>query len=310
MPKPRLSIIQFPHSGQEPKLKGASGICPWNIGDHRRKFMKAKGKIVNGATLSAETDVFFWGEWEPQSKYSRIVGNTTRPLYLHEPLAPNTAPGGVAGCCASSGCNATATNTQPQGGKNTDPYVFGHYFIYSNCRQLINGRQRQTACLEIGSLILFGSIFSDVNGPCFGLDTVFVVDDYRPYTAATYQIDLKGFYPPIFPNVMLFNNWGNQSGQHTCYHGATFHNPRNSMYSFVPCKTGAAGAKGFTQPILRNADFACLGYKQDVLRDNCSRNFYKSLGTLKITDADVRKVWDRVRGLIASQGFSEGVEIY
>lgn len=295
-------------------MKGASGICPWNTGDHRRKFMKAKGKIVNGATLSAVNDVYFWGEWEPESLYTRISSAKSRPLYIHSPLKPNPhfVKSVIAGGCASSHCNSPQHKDDDERGCiNTDPFVFGDYFVYSNCRQTSkNGTiHRQTAYLEIGSLILFGSVFLHCGKWCFGLDTVFVVDEKRQYTPATYKTDLAGFMPPYFEDAMLFELWELQTVQFTCYHGATFRHPCNGMYSFVPCKVGSAGKGGFIQPVFQNSDFAALGYKYDVLRDRCNRNFYISLRPMRTTDDDVKKVWIHLKDIVKKQGFCEGVEL-
>lgn len=297
----RLSIVQFPHSGKEPDLEGESGVMPWNRHDHRRKFLKAKGRVADEAGLSAPIDIYFWGEWEPDSKYTKLPGSG-KPQYVHErnlPVKPFNRKKKSGGCGTESDC------------LNTDPYVFGDYFLYSNCRQLTNHLtvQRQTACLKIGSLILFGSPVQVEGKAAFALDTVFVVDDRRPFTPASYKKDLTGFMPDEYPDVMLFDTLPVQNAPLTCYHGARYSHPRNGMYSFVPCKTVHEGAKGFLQPMLRNEDFSELGYAQDVLRENCNRNFYLSLKPRTITDDDVKKVWCRVRELVAEQGYLEAVEI-
>ena len=63
--------------------------------------------------------------------------------------------------------------------QNTDPFVFGPSFLYSNCRQFTSQlRPTRLQRLAPGSLILFGS---HLRGQ-FVLDTVLVVASRTPYT--------------------------------------------------------------------------------------------------------------------------------
>lgn len=58
----------------------------WNVGDHRRKFLRSHGRFVHGETHYG--DVVLWAEWEPES---RVVARYERPdphwpRFLYEPF--------------------------------------------------------------------------------------------------------------------------------------------------------------------------------------------------------------------------------
>lgn len=116
----------------------------WNVRPHRRKFLCDRASVVDrsGESLQ-ETDVVLWGEWEP---LSRVVTRWPRsgqlPRALHQPFWQAPLPGLR---------------------QNTDPWVFGDSFLYSNCKQLLakgpaGRRPSALQRLSIGSLILFGSV--------------------------------------------------------------------------------------------------------------------------------------------------------
>jgi hypothetical protein len=150
-------FVQFPHPGREHNPGGVLRH-PCNTGEHRRKFLRSDGSYVDrdGSTYAAP--LVFWGEWKPPSyqvKHWPAAGSL--PRYLHDPVWEHPK------------------NSGPR--QNTDPWVFGDCFRYSNCKQ-----HSQTALRKLarGSLILFGSTL-DGN---FVADTVFVVRDSRPFRTA------------------------------------------------------------------------------------------------------------------------------
>jgi hypothetical protein len=155
----------------------------------------------------------FWGEWEPPS---RIVKRWDReaelPTVVHDPYWESPGPKGFR--------------------ENTDPWVFGQAFVYSNCKQLTpSGRPSALQSLPVGSLVLFGST---LHGR-FVLDTAFVVGRtlgrfsgrndgsrvgaaFRECTVRSLSADRKHAFAKF-----------------TLYQGATPTAPVNGMFCFVPC---------------------------------------------------------------------------
>lgn len=85
-------LVQFMHPGSEHRPDRRTGAISewkdWNRGDHKRKFL-----IANGASTSdpknppREGKIAFWGEWEPQSKWTVLPesGVPDGPRWLHDP---------------------------------------------------------------------------------------------------------------------------------------------------------------------------------------------------------------------------------
>ena len=73
----------------------------------------------------------------------------------------------------ANGSAHSRARASPEGFRqNTDPWVFGNSFLYSNCKQLTpRGNPSALQGLSRGSLVLFGSS----TGGRFVIDTVFVV---------------------------------------------------------------------------------------------------------------------------------------
>ena len=167
------TIVQFMHPGGEPKDVTPNAIYPWNTGkEHFRKFMKVNGKYLIGRDNNNKFnsvksgEIVLWGEWEPQSYVERIgkPNKNGLPEYLHIPVLTEKSSKGI----------------------NTDPYVFGDAFIYSNCRQTQGGALQK---LNRGDIILFCS--SKLNDNIV-LDTVFVVGSREEYS-----VNAEGGCPKI-----------------------------------------------------------------------------------------------------------------
>ena len=318
MTRGKLLVVQFPHPGVEavPTMaaqKSNPSVMAWNnSAQHKRKFMKATGQIVNiNGTLSPKQDLLFWGEWEPTSMVYPITqwqGNGVQPQWLHIPfLNANAAPaaGGTANTAGCGGCVPT-----PYGGINTDPLVFGDYFIYSNCKQTRKNKgipePTQMQYLLPGSIILFGSKLLDSTGtPYFGLDTVFVVGDSRPYQPCNYKTDLKGFVPPDFARIMG-PSFMKIKTQFTCYHGATVNNPIEGMFSFVPCKPYPNANIGFPRVKLTDKDFAQFAQYGNIIINGLSRIYhYTVIPNLQTS----RSIWGKVCNIIQQQGYERGVNL-
>jgi hypothetical protein len=156
-PLPGPVLVHFPHPKDE-HHPGRMCRQPCNTNPkHRRKFLRSPGRYVTPDGSLAEAPLAFWAEWEAPSY---VIQPTWRkegdlPQFLQEPVWEHP---GITGFR-----------------QNTDPWVFGDCFQYSNCHQL-NRNQKGLRTLPAGSMILFGSTLglASETGPRFVLDTVFV----------------------------------------------------------------------------------------------------------------------------------------
>ncbi|MEE9315869.1 MAG: hypothetical protein V3U97_02040, partial [bacterium] len=163
----KCCFVQFIHPGGE-HIPGNEKYKFWNTGNHKRKFIKNKGKYIKKLKdTPKEKDIVFWGEWEPESKIVKSIPNSVRngPKYIYEPFY-------------------TKFEEKNPPLQNTDPFVFGNQFYYTICQQYKKEKPTQLRYLEKDSVILFGSC---QNKSQFILDTVFVVGDYIDHEKATYE---------------------------------------------------------------------------------------------------------------------------
>src|SRR5687768_12635374 len=135
----RICVVQLFHPGGEPAVPETAEVT-WNTGWlHKRKFLRASGsylETLRGPERRAELG--FWGEWEAESRAARVESPVPGgPGWIHNPFFDPLPAGDWA--------------------QNTDPFVFGGDFIYSNCQQHRRGRPAQLASLLPGSVVLFGS---------------------------------------------------------------------------------------------------------------------------------------------------------
>lgn len=226
---PARRIIQFPHPGGEHVPKGNE--MPWNLDHHQRKYLVNAGRTVDGrGKTEYEGLLTFWGEWEPPSEVKERWNQRGQlPTVVHEPYW----------------VDRPAFPRQ----QNTDPWVFGPQFLYSNCKQL-TPKRRPSAMQELapGSLILFGSTI----GNDFVLDTVFVVDrvltSYRPVDGieaspeAFQKCTIRSLaaLEPTFSNATF-----------TLYAGATSDKPFDGMFSFTPSLRATEQYQRFQRPVIR-----------------------------------------------------------
>ena len=269
-----LLVVQFPHPGGE---HGADqgNIKEWNLGTHRRKFMRAPGRWRVSPKLDApeqDGDVVFWGEWEPPS---RIITELPQrgagfPRFLHEPF--------------------WTTPPDRPNAQNTDPYVFGEHFLYSNCRQNTRIGPLRTQRLARGSLILFGS---GLNGE-FVLDTALVVADAQPVTAETFP-DLR-VLDEAFRTVtldLLFPSVEDMSFR--LYEGATPASPVEGMFSFFPGQPSEDPHEGFSRPAI-------------VIDGIINPRNWRSVKMTPLGSVDsIRHVWEQVVDQVLDQDLTLGV---
>lgn len=309
----KIKVVQFTHPGGEhrPTRRSCDGdIMRWSTG-HGRKFMTAKGLTAD--KVSELRNLQFWGEWEPMSKivcrFNTNVADRELPTCLQQPFFPDDITAidanGVASydCdCPTTSCDGKNTigakNEKRESRLNTDPLVFGDCFLYSLCKQVQRKGTRATPTtnLERGSIVLFGS----TKGKRFVVDTVFVVADYKEFHPHTCRKDLSGFVSEEYFRIMGFEGL-KENYLHTCYKGATIHNPVEGMYSFVPCHADAQ-AQPFARPHLLADNFKDLG---DVIRNNLNSSSHSIL----VTQAEANAIWQRVREVIHEQGCKEGVHL-
>jgi hypothetical protein len=190
--------------------------------------MVATATVVERSGCGDETDIVFWGEWEAPSfvvhRWPRARG---LPTVLHRPCVADPPPG-------------------PR--QNTDPWVFGESFLYSNCKQL-NARPLRSPSalqrLDRGSIILFGSA-SDGR---FVLDTLFVVGEAAAkFTPIDGGLDVDPTFQLCTIDSLTKDDTATASL--TLFRGATPANPTDGMFSFVPCKEATATPERFERPAI------------------------------------------------------------
>ena len=238
-------FVQFSHPGRE--HEPASGRH-WNKlkYDHRRKFMRLRGKWIDGDGARPSGKLRAWGEWESESdlicKFNPPTGDARHPRYLWEPYY---VPKNSYRCL-----------------HNTDPFIFGDRFLYSNCRQakLVGLRS-----LDRGSVIAFGSGKMVGSERKWVLDTVLVVKDSVDYDMRMARTEFAGWASDTFLDVTggpLSDHPDNASDSGTCapsctpasarlrlYRGATLNDPVDGMFSFFPA-IPEDGGSGFPRPFV------------------------------------------------------------
>lgn len=235
--------VQFMHPGREKINHSNANGC---LNSHGRKFVRGRGNYITGeGSEITHEPIMFWCEYEYPLCYKELSGwppsgNRQYPRYLQE----------------LERVHYTQVNHQAENTRciNTDPYVFGDYMLYSNCRQRVHHCLRN---LAPGSIIVFGS---RINWH-FCLDTVFVVSEilckFKTNEGGMNELEkLKGngiisenFWQatiePLFAEKRL------QNEEYTLYKSATYQNPINNMYSFFPCKP--LDDRGFPRPIITDS---------------------------------------------------------
>jgi hypothetical protein len=279
----KLCFVQFIHPGgeHEPDDRLHKG---WNASVHKRKFLKRVGKHVSSGKVE-QSDLLFWGEWEPESNAQRISAPIPHgPRFIYEPYY--VVPKSYCGL------------------QNTDPFVFGQQFQYTGCQQRTTKGATQLRYLSKGSVILFGSC-EDRNA--FVLDTVFIVDRWIDHDRANYRKVLAGAVSQEYKEVTI-SPWYQEPlvESKSCapvgsnetwrlYFGATYDKPLHGMYSFFPCQTDEPKSKGFARPRI-----SLLGAVTDNLNQGKKVTEQGSLDEMKL-------LWDKVGDQVADQGLALGV---
>jgi hypothetical protein len=206
-------FVQFPHPGGEHNPR--DDTMRWNVKAHRRKFLVAPGRYVDSEGHVGEDELVFWGEWEPPSRVERRwPASGAMPRCLHRPYWTEAATRGFR--------------------QNTDPWVFGDRMIYSNCRQITGPHRHPTSMQQLtrGSVICFGST---IHGE-FCVDTVFVVASTEPWIPAkTADLEVDDAFKTCTGSSITTAARSARLSL-MLYRGATFDDPVEGMFSFVPAR--------------------------------------------------------------------------
>lgn len=225
------SFVQFSHPGGEhaPDRGCEKAWHNPENGPHRRKFMQLCGRWIDENGNRQAGVLHAWGEWEPESevvaKLDPPDGDPRHPRYLWRPFY--------------------VPREDYRELHNTDPFIFGECFLYSNCRQEKNSGLRH---LARGSVIAFGSCKKDSKKRWrWLLDTVLVVRDFIDYDQSKAREALRDRVPVAFLDVtggpLAAANAGAERSSGTCtptglrlrlYRGATPDNHVDGMFSFFP----------------------------------------------------------------------------
>ncbi|WP_424767998.1 hypothetical protein [Paenibacillus sp. sgz302251] len=221
--------IMFNHPGGERVLNSSelvNKITLWNSGIHSRKYVEAEGEYLSSLSATpVKAMLGFWTEWEAPSSF-KITNNTISgfPHYIHTPLKP--------------------VNPNSYQLLNTDPCVFGDYFLYSNCQQYTCQGKQATVLqnLDPGDVIFFGSY---VYGH-FVADTVLVIQNVVSFNRR--QVKSKSIHQvPLWYYDLTLNFL---ALTHKLYIGATSSQPISGMFSFFPSAAVSQKPNGFSRPIV------------------------------------------------------------
>lgn len=281
----KLCILTFYHPGPEHKPNNENMIN-WNTGKHKRKYLKVSGKYIDCLDKENvyEDQLFFWGEWEPES-YAGKIDNPVEegPSYIYLPfyrVTPNY-----------------------DDLEKTDPYVFGEDFCYTVCLQHEKRQNRmvskQPRFLKLGSLILFGSLL----GKNFVLDTVFVVSGVSvDHSRKNYREKLIEFVTPGYFDVVLKPLYQNPKHatdvSFNLYKGVNYYERSNygGMFSFVPCLPGPEGEVGFARPVITLPD--------ELISCDQNQNFK---ARKDVSVKYVAKMWKEVVQQVLDAGLKLGI---
>ena len=232
-------FVQFPHPQREHSPHDGRA---WHsrTQSHMRKFMQLRGQWIDMHGERQTGELHAWGEWESESElvpgFNPADGTPRHPCYLWRPYyIPKHSYKGL---------------------HNTDPFVFGERFLYSNCFQASRPCLKR---LDRGSVIAFGSGKKIDREWRWMLDTVLVVRNFKDYRAAHALDDLKDWTPTTFLEVTGGPLCADAAGSSSCappsderlrlYMGATPDDPVEGMFSFFPASP-ADDNTGFPRPLI------------------------------------------------------------
>ena len=281
-------VVQFFHSGSEfpqKKIDETHKHKPWSVNSHTRNFIKCKGEYVDKSGRKKQGTLVFWGEWEAEAdvvEFYELAG--LLPKRLISPTHKQKYPSGYSSCVNKTGCRKKEIPL------NTDPFVFGECFRYSNCQQL--SRKNVLQKISPNSIILFGSH----KGNVFLLDTVFVADDNsirfsKKETLKSIR-DFNAYKKIVLDYTLPLDNPG---ASLVYYEGKTYQ--KKGMFSFSPAKIYGPGCR-----------FERIALDEKMMKMIVGKavNMKKTQG-IRTIDADVEKTWKLIRDFVLEKGCVLGV---
>ena len=273
-------FIQLHHDGWEHDRACAESWHSFS-GDHshQRKFLEFEGAWTDAEGETHPDELHAWGEWEAESEEVpglKAPGSTSRrfPRSLWRPYY--------------------TARTDFAELHNTDPFIFGDRFVYSNCAQRRGSRGPGKALKELarGSLIVFGSCVDNE----WVADTVFVVADYVDYHAESMKEDVAGLVPQEFLDVTAEPIVQNESPDLALrlYKGATPSEPVDDMFSFFPAAQASRDA-GFKRP--------SIALPSRYFKRTKCQSFKK---TCDVSAHELRSVWNSLVDQVREAGLVLG----
>lgn len=279
--------------------------CGWTRDGHGRKFVEAAGEYVTAdGKIHKAGALRVWCEAEWNTKYHPLINSpeATRfnifPKRLHK-LYPSI-------------------RDLTSGGKNTDPYIFGKQFIYSNCRQ----NKLPEGGLASGDIILFGSIKEEYdNHPrSFLLDTVFVVGAEKFHiTSQTLFSDIRATCGNRISQFFGKTVWeplkyGDRCAaplrncvpdEYTLYFGASFHEKYQGMFSFSPIRIPGLSKIGNDEHGYPRLTMTKMNVPK-LLRDVINFDINPRFGVSCKADCDNVGIWNELKKFVFEEGYACG----
>ncbi len=241
---------------------------PWNTREHGRKFLLADGRYADASGIPRDGAVAFWGEWEPPSEIvTRWDEAGTLPRALHRPF-----------------WHRPAGNDSWQ---NTDPWVFGDRMIFSNCRKVTpRGRPNAMQGLTRKSVVCFGSAVAGK----FCVDTVMVIASVETWAPGSGADAGAGEAFQVCTASLHCGDGTRQPGRLSLYRGATFDDPVNGMYSFVPALPASQRYRRFARPAVE-----LPGDLINARRQGPQRSRF-------MPPEEIRRIWEAIRRQVLAAG--------
>lgn len=298
-------IIEFTHPGLEyiPGKRRAStrdfifsdglsplrtGVRQWNeLDKHRRKFIHSAASYVEELGQEPKSGpISFWGEWEAQSWAQELAlsGESSRPRLAHYPFLDE--------------------NYQDTRNHNTDPFVFGDHFWYTNCKQRSGG---VTSRLLQGSVILFGTEFKEG----FRLDTVFVVGDSWQQDLLPSQIIDSAPAQLKATNFDHKNLCRDPDRRYLRFYQGQSYAEDSSFFSFVPCRASGDGLVIHDRVLLSPWQSFNLTKKPGA-KTICAvllRDEMKAQGVTSLDEDKTRFYWHKIASYCIDQGYQLATQI-
>ena len=297
-------IVQFSHPGREylPHVRKEdpnvvfdnqsrqSGTRLWNnCKDHKRKFMEGSGSYLGKLAGSVNPGaITFWGEWEAHSKFKKTPAyNNSSPQYIHVPYLDSQYDG-------------------PRR-HNTDPFVFGDHFWYTNCKQKPPGKAGNFLTrLANNSIVLFGT---EVKRG-FLLDTVFVVGGSLDQLGARALIK-KGISKQLLETNFMHKDLATDTAnEYLRFYRALMYCENKTMFSFVPCRPFEVGTATFHErPLLEPWD--TFSFQKPGTGAVCGKLFPDELrtGNGSLSRQTVKDYWLKIADACIQQKFALAIEI-